>query len=139
MTMQHHAREFFPFHDLTHFAVESVLDYRRGFYGLVADGWDLSDFGTPWPRGPLPADLDPVEQVVSALDRSRVTNETLTADALNAELAAWYVQHAPEQKQPERISVQQLDRMRELADRLHAQWRSLLPGDALELVIFGEL
>ena len=26
----------------------------RGFYGLVALGWDLSDFGKPWPRGPLP-------------------------------------------------------------------------------------
>src|SRR5215207_7563384 len=31
---------FFPRHDLTHFAVETVLGHRRGFYGLVADGWD---------------------------------------------------------------------------------------------------
>ena len=38
---------FFPFHDLTHYAVETVLGMRRGFYGLVAEGWDFADFGTP--------------------------------------------------------------------------------------------
>ncbi len=38
---------FFPFHDLTHYAVETVLEHRRGFYGLVAGGWDLTDFGNP--------------------------------------------------------------------------------------------
>ena len=28
--------EFFAVHDLTHYAVETVLGYRRAFYGLVA-------------------------------------------------------------------------------------------------------
>lgn len=51
---------FFPPHDLTHLAVESTLGHRRGFYGLVAAGWDLGDFGAPWPRGRL-ADIDPSE------------------------------------------------------------------------------
>jgi len=44
---------FFPLHDLTHYAVETVLHHPRGFYGLVAEGWDLGDFGKPWPRGPM--------------------------------------------------------------------------------------
>ena len=54
---------FFPLHDLTHYAVETVLNHRRGFYGLVADGWDLSDFGAPWPRGRMPEDMDPSELI----------------------------------------------------------------------------
>jgi len=29
---------FFPLHDLTHYAVETVLGHTRGFYGLVAKG-----------------------------------------------------------------------------------------------------
>lgn len=29
---------FFPLHDLTHYAVETVLGHPRGFYGLVAEG-----------------------------------------------------------------------------------------------------
>src|SRR5213076_3104652 len=49
---------FFPLHDLTHYAVETVLGHRRGFYGLVAEGWELTDFGTPWPRGPIPTDAE---------------------------------------------------------------------------------
>ena len=28
---------FFALHDLTHFAVETTLAYRRGFFGLVAE------------------------------------------------------------------------------------------------------
>jgi hypothetical protein len=34
---------FFPLHDLTHYAVETVLGFRRGFFGLIADGWDIDD------------------------------------------------------------------------------------------------
>ena len=32
---------FFPLHDLTHYAVETELGFRRGFYGLIAEGWDI--------------------------------------------------------------------------------------------------
>jgi len=35
-TWQKHAGKaaiFFPFHDLTHYAVESTLRFRQGFYG----------------------------------------------------------------------------------------------------------
>ena len=34
--------EFFAVHDLTHYAVETTLRYAKGFYGLVAEGWDLT-------------------------------------------------------------------------------------------------
>src|SRR4051812_26680963 len=36
---------FLPLHDLTHFAVESVLRFDSAFFGLIASGWDISDFG----------------------------------------------------------------------------------------------
>ena len=35
---------FYPGHDLTHFAVESTLGLRGGFFGLIAGGWELGDF-----------------------------------------------------------------------------------------------
>ena len=47
------ARPSSPFASLTHFAVETTLGYAHGFYGLVADGWDIADFAAPWPSGPL--------------------------------------------------------------------------------------
>jgi hypothetical protein len=42
------ARCFLCLHDLTHFAVESVHGLRHGFFGLVADGWDIADTEGNW-------------------------------------------------------------------------------------------
>jgi hypothetical protein len=41
-----HNGEFFVAHDLLHFAVESILGYSTAFYGMVAAGRDLNDFGS---------------------------------------------------------------------------------------------
>src|SRR5688500_19207965 len=70
---------FFAVHDLTHYAVETVLGHRRGFYGLVAEGWDLGDFGAPWPRGRMPADTDPSELLVGFMDTERATGYEMTS------------------------------------------------------------
>src|SRR5437773_11708904 len=77
---------FFPRHDLTHYAVETVLGHHKGFYGLVAAGWDLSDFGTPWPRGKLPKDANLSEIIVGFLDRERASGERWAAADLNDQL-----------------------------------------------------
>ena len=42
---------FFALHDLTHFAVESTLGFRDGFFGLVAQGWDIDDTTGKGTRG----------------------------------------------------------------------------------------
>ena len=52
---------FFALHDLTHFAVESTLGFRRGFYGLIAEGWDVEDTTGKGARGPLPDEAVEVE------------------------------------------------------------------------------
>ena len=38
------ATPYFVWHDLMHWAVESVLGYRTAFLGLLADGKAISDF-----------------------------------------------------------------------------------------------
>ena len=76
VTWQHHRGRqgvFFPLHDLTHYAVETVLGHGQAFYGLVADGWALDDFGKPWPRGPLPPEALDVELIVGFLDTERAS------------------------------------------------------------------
>ena len=76
----------FPSHDLTHFAVEQTLGYRGAFYGLVADGWEISDFALPWPRGPIPDEAREVELVVGLFDGMRREREGWDALQFNAEL-----------------------------------------------------
>jgi hypothetical protein len=122
---------FFPRHDLTHYAVETVLGHRRGFYGLVAAGWDLSDFGTPWPRGELPKDANLTEIIVGFFDRERASGQMGTAEELNVHLAEFCVQN--ELPAPERLAEEDLSRVRQKRGELFAQWDAVEPGDALEL------
>ena len=42
----HANADFFAAHDLSHYALESELGYRSAFYGMVASGRDLNDFGS---------------------------------------------------------------------------------------------
>jgi hypothetical protein len=122
---------FFPRHDLTHYAVETVLGHRGGFYGLVASGWDLTDFGTPWPRGALPKAANLTEIVVGFFDRERASGQMGTAEELNALLAEFCVDN--ELPTPEKLGEQDLSRVRQERGELFAQWDGVQPGDALEL------
>lgn len=62
---------FFPLHDLTHYAVETELGIRSGFYGLVASGWELTDFGSGGSGVPIPEEALAVERIVGMLDMER--------------------------------------------------------------------
>ena len=62
---------FFALHDLTHFAVETTLGYQRGFFGLIAEGWEMEDTTGKGARGPLPPEAVEVEGIVGLLDAER--------------------------------------------------------------------
>jgi hypothetical protein len=122
---------FFTAHDLTHYALETTLGYRRGFYGLVAEGWDLSDFGTPWPRGPLPADAEPAELIAGLLDGERATGERCSAAEFNEKITLYYSSQGF--ANPPTLTQEELDQIRKVARELRARWAAVLPGDSLEL------
>jgi hypothetical protein len=129
---QHGAQaSFFPRHDLTHYAVETVLGHRQGFYGLLAAGWNLPDFGTPWPHGALPKDANLTEIIVGFFDRERASGEMGTAEEVNEQLA----QFAGESglPAPEILTEADLSRVRKKRGELFARWDAVQPGDALEL------
>ena len=122
---------FFPLHDLTHYAVETVLHHPRGFYGLVAEGWNLTDFGKPWPRGPLPVEALASELLVGFLDRERGAGVEWSADDFNAAAATHYAERgvggAPV------VSEGELRNVRDKRRELFARWAALPAGEALEL------
>jgi hypothetical protein len=122
---------FFPRHDLTHYAVETVLGHRSGFYGLVAAGWDLSDFGNPWPRGRLPLDANISEMIVGFLDLERASGQMGRADDLNALLLEFSRNHSLQAPVP--LSDDDLDRVRQARGELFSRWEAIPPGNALEL------
>ena len=122
---------FFPRHDLTHYAVETLLKHRRGFYGLVAEGWNMTDFGTPWPRGPLPADADPSELIVGFLDAERAGNVRWTAADLKEKVALY--NETQRIKATFDITDDQLAAIRKRRAELFAMWDGVPPGESLEL------
>jgi hypothetical protein len=121
---------FFPLHDLTHYAVETVLGHRRGFFGLVAEGWDLEDFGSPWPRGHLPADMDPSEAIVGLLDAERSQGVRMDVADL---LSRGGDSESTVAVALARVTDDDLDRVRTRRADLFALWSALPAGGTLEL------
>lgn len=125
---------FFAFHDLTHYAVESVLGARRGFYGLVAAGWDFDDFGSETRRGALPDQALWIEELVGLLD---VDAGGLSADACSALLAergrAW------ETGLPRAVSETELSDIRRYRDALLAGYAAVPAGETFVLTFPGDV
>jgi hypothetical protein len=124
---------FFPLHDLTHYAVETVLGFQRAFYGLVAEGWDLSSFGTVESRGKIPDEAGLAESVVGLFDLERMTGERRTAEEMNEQLQTVRADRGLAATSL-RLTEEQIARIRELRAELFDRWKALPPGDALELL-----
>lgn len=122
---------YFPLRDLTHYAVETELGLRRGTYGLVVEGWDLTDFLSPYPRGPLPIDADPAEVIVEFFEGERNGGRPWTVDDLNHGVERY--QHQRGAAPAPLLTGEQVARIRMARARLLAQWGHLLAGDTLTL------
>jgi hypothetical protein len=122
---------FFPLHDLTHYAVETALGYRRGFLGLVADGWEIEDTTGKGARGALPDEAILVERLVGLLDVERATRGTWTAAEFVEQLAAVGVEARDGAGRP--LDDDALARVRSRRGELLARWHALAPGAVLAL------
>jgi hypothetical protein len=122
---------FFALHDLTHFAVESTLGFRQGFYGLIEAGWDVEDTTGQRARGPLPDEALEVEYFVGSLDAERAGGATWTADEFNEHAAI----HAAASGRviPRLLTTNDLARVRARRDELFREWFALAAGETLEL------
>jgi len=124
---------FFPLHDLTHYAVETVLHHPRGFYGLVAEGWNLTDFGKPWPRGPLPVEALASELLVGFLDRERGAGAEWSATDFNSSAATHYAERGVAGALPPVVTEEDLRNVRDKRRELFGCWAALPAGETLEL------
>jgi hypothetical protein len=111
---------FFALHDLTHFAVESTLGFERGFFGLIAEGWDLEDTTGKGARGPLPPEAMEAERIVGLFDAERGSGVIWTVDEFN-------------QFATRPLTNDEIARIRACRSGLFQQWFALPPGRTLEL------
>ncbi len=124
----------FPPHDLTHYAVETTLGYRRGFFGLVADGWQIDDFAAPWPRGPLPVDALEVETIVGFFDMERLSGAEMPAVDFNEHAARFVAGRRAGAAAPiQPLDDGELARVRAVRDELLTRWLAIDAGATMEL------
>lgn len=123
---------FFPLHDLTHYAVETVLGFRRAFYGLLAEGWDIATFNEPGIARRLPEDAALAEVIVGFFDAERASGTISSAEDFNWKLDTYFAEH--EVAAPAfRMTDEALANIREVRGGLFSRWRDLPAGDTLEL------
>jgi hypothetical protein len=111
---------FFALHDLTHFAVESTLGFRSGFYGLIASGWQIEDTTGKGSRGKIPPEAAVAEYIVGLFDTERAGGVIYTAEEFN--------EHSPRP-----FTDGDLARVRKLRSELFTKWFAVEPGKSLDL------
>jgi hypothetical protein len=115
---------FFALHDLTHFAVETTLGYRRGFFGLIAEGWEIEDTTGKRARGPLPFEAGEVEQLVGLFFAEGASGAIWTVDEFNEFATMNGVR---------KLSFDEIVRVKKKRSELFQQWSAVAPGATLEL------
>ena len=65
----------FTTHDFGHYAIETTQGWRDAFFGLLAQGWDIADFGLPDARTgrkpPVPTQAMQAEALAGLMDVER--------------------------------------------------------------------
>jgi hypothetical protein len=115
---------FFALHDLTHFAVETALGLRRGFFGLIAEGWDIEDTTGKGARGPLPPEAGEAEMIVGLFSAERASGVIWTVDEFHESAAMVGVRA---------LSLDEIVRVKKKRSELFQQWSAIAPGATLEL------
>jgi len=122
----------FPPHDLTHYAVETTLGFDHAFFGLIADGWEISDFAAASRPAPLTDESLEVEIFVGAFDLERMTGQQSTADEFNAQ-ARFVASRNGGGFLPRPLTEEDLACVRETRANVFAKWAAVEPGGTLEL------
>ncbi len=117
---------------MTHFAVETALGIQNGFFGLLAQGWDMEDLPPARaPRLSLPKEAIEVEALVGTFDAERACSQIWIAAEFN-EYAATSASNS-DRPAPRQLSEDDLARVRALRSELFEKWRAVAPGSALQL------
>ena len=122
-------------HDLIHYVVETELGFRRAFYGLLAEGHDVSSFSLPVTQrstvlqpARLPPEAHQAEILVGLLQSERT--DSVTYPHFVAMLAKVCVlKNVP----PPSLSDATLNTLRTRSDQLCQQWQALGEKETLTL------
>ncbi|MBC7923466.1 MAG: hypothetical protein H7Z75_20500 [Ferruginibacter sp.] len=122
-------------HDLAHYAVEKTLQFKQAFYGLLDQGFTPEAFELPRDKrsqalmpANLPVEAHQAEFIVGLLQTERISGEN--SDFVSTLKQALDAKEIPF---PNRLTEDQLRKIRETYRELVYQWNTLKSGERLEL------
>jgi hypothetical protein len=124
--------DFFAKHDLIHYAVETSLGYHEAFLGLVAQGRELSSFGTQnGLKDTYTQEEIWAEAIVGLFQWPAVRDNNSTEDT---ELLSVLSQTFEDTDcPPPPLTERHLSEIRKRVQELHSRWDLLQEGETLEL------
>jgi hypothetical protein len=128
-TSWQHQHPGIPVHDLTHYAVETVLGVKNGFYGLLAQGWDITSLVDKDVRSVLPEEGIWTEFVVGLVQTERLSPEPLGSEEFNQLLNQSKQEFGITHKRM--VTDDELQRIRRKFDELYSKWKGIGPGERL--------
>src|SRR5690348_5973925 len=124
--------DYFAYHDLVHYAVETTLGYKNAFLGLVTQGRDLESFGTRnGIKDTYTQEEGWAEEIASAIQFPAYSGSPAMSDAECLDVLAHSCAGRGTPMPP--ITADQLGQIRALARDLHRRWAQVPEGETLEL------
>ncbi len=118
-------------HDLIHYAVETTLDLRDSFYGLLARGVNITDFEKPKAQRTFALTDEAVHtEYIVGLFQMELSNGEPYED-FNAELRAMCGQNRF--SAPPEIALEKIERIRQAVSEILYDWQTIEPGQTFEL------
>ena len=122
-----------PVHDLCHYVIESTLGFSEGFLGLVASGWEVSDFEVKGAVHRLPVHAFLAESAAGELSRQAMMWQYSSAADF-----VWALKTIMRNGKQDEAVVPEIDEatfetMRSRLLELRAQWNEIPLGGTLEL------
>ncbi len=126
--------EYFVKHDLLHVSVESVLNTKNAFFGLIAQGWDIDWFEIPAPgeteKRSISAEALFVEQLVGLVQLSWYREISLSELSEMITLSEWNLDKL------DCLSDNVIFQIDTTCRKLLEEWEHLTPGSTME-IFFG--
>ena len=122
----------FTEHDLLHYVVETELGLKQAFFGMIAGGRNIEDFGTQQGQKDVyPPEAIQAEFLVGIPQAAMNDNDSASNDECMAALHLT-AENNPELP-PRKVTAEELDGIRAEMHQIFLQWRGLEAGAHMEL------